>query len=128
MKNIVLCFFALCISFISNAQNDSLTIVWQGQFNNERYRIYYRGSLLREIKPGNFNYEMKIPIDSTFIKDKAMHLEYYRKGSCGLFYRNTFCGEFFNPDKKYLIIHRNTKLKRRYAIEALWSDDLIYFR
>lgn len=103
-------------------------MVWQGLFNKEKYQIFIDGELYREIKPGNFNFYITIPLDSNIKGCMPLNFDIYRKGKFGLFFRDTNCGAFYNEEKKFLIIYRNHKLKRRFAIDAIWSDELFRFR
>jgi hypothetical protein len=117
--------------FIQHLYGDSLTVVFQGIKKGEKYKVFYKGDFVKLIKSKkHYKYSNdSFRISVLGLQDgNGLGIEIYRKGKCGLFYRDTYFGTFYDSSKKYLIVYRDEKLKSRYAISPIWSNKLIRTR
>lgn len=127
MKTYIL-FILLMFSIHTYAQQDSLRIYFQGLSMGETYKIYYKSKKIGTISVKRHNIYLAIPLDYSMKENHFLDISIYRKGWFSLFFRDTYFATTYNPNKKYLIVHRNQKLKRRFAIEPIWRDELIRYR
>lgn len=121
-------FICLIVAIRLHAQQDSLRIYFQGLNKGETYVIYYKSNKIGTISTKKNNFYLAIPVDDSMKENHFLDINIYRKGCFSLFFRYTSFSTTYNPHKKYLIVHRNEKLKRRFAIEPLWRDELIRYR
>lgn len=122
-KKALIMFFILgFISMTIAQQRDSLRIFVQGLGKGEKYRVYYKEVLLREIhcKQNRCLTYFSIPFDKTIRSGDVLDLK-IRKKRC-IKYSNTFFLARYDSSKKFLIVFKNHRLKRRYALDAIWSD------
>jgi len=126
---IVLTFVILLATIFEVIASDSLRIFIQGMMRGEKYKIYYNHQYLRKVKCRNEKCSeyLSLSIDPSISKGKILPIEIYRKGFMGFVYRNTFFSVTYNPEFKFLIIFRNQRLKKRYALEPLWRDEKLKY-
>jgi hypothetical protein len=129
MRFILLIFFLLAIVKVNYA--DSLTVVFQGIAKGEKYRVYFKGKQIKEIRSLNgyisSSDSFKIYLGNVSEGD-FLDLSIYKKSRFFNIYRDTYCPIYYEKDKKFLIILKDKRLKRRYSINPFWRNNLVRFR
>ena len=118
--------FIFIIMFLSIKaySQDTITVVFHGIRKGESYIVYNRFKKIGFIKYKNTrygDYELKIDV-SSYKEGDFMSIEIYRRGFLSLGYKNTSLSVKFMPNKPYLLLFRDRKLKNRYALTPEWRD------
>ena len=123
-KIISFIFLILWIPNHSFSQSDSLDIYFvSAGFKGEKYKIYIPENSPHEFKTSiSFKYYFKMKADNWGQKEQV-RIQIYRKGRFGLIYRSTDFSFKYDRSKKYLVIKREPRLKKKFAISCYWSNE-----
>lgn len=128
MKYPFIILFWVCSFYTAFTQNcneylDSLRVNFIGLERGDKYRIkYLNDDVYLNCKSEKCSYYLSFKRDTTdlfFSKIKV-----FKKGQKG--YNNTFLSVVDNKYRKFLILHKSKRLKKRYAIDYFWGDELFY--
>jgi hypothetical protein len=122
------CIFLFLLIFFSLetfAQDRDSTNVYFLSYNKkgECYRVYSNYKLILDFKTNTaFMHVFKVFRDTTLRSDMDAFrsIRVFKKKFFG--YRPIGGGTVY-LNKKYLVIRRNPKLRRKYSIEYFWTDD-----
>jgi hypothetical protein len=118
--------FFLALLFASlnvMSQNDSVIVkMYLNLKECKDVKIYYGDRLLFE--SGDFTSEDTLLSFSAAVDKGQMPIEIFKKGLFG--YRNVELVIYYVPDKEYLVLYRNYRVKKRYFFDAKWVNFLPY--
>ena len=122
------CLFVLLVSLLSIeavAQRDSVDVYFIGcNKKGERYLVYGPDNkIILDFKTGvTFKYTFKVFRDTTLKSDMVAFrsIQIYKKR---LFGYRMIGPSMVYLDKKYLVIRRDPKLRRKFSIDYFWTDD-----
>jgi len=104
------------------AQTDSIQVYFMGNKRGEKIIGYYNKKILFNFKSGaTYKYSFKIPRDTALKENNSVirSIHIYKRN----FLKYRLCGiSCIYERKKYLIIRRNLRLRKRFAFDYYWSD------
>ena len=110
------------------AQSDSIAVfLLVNGPTHERFDVHYKGNhMISSQKGGKFTGSFKIPIDQSWSKRHALDLFISKRRLFGIISSDVSLGIQYNPNFKYLILHRDEGRKRSSPLTFYWSNDKPY--
>ncbi len=123
MKQSTLLLVFLLLSFCGLSQNtkssDSLKL-YINLKECKKIEVYYEDKLL--FKSGTSSSKDTVITFYSVIGQGQLPITVFKKGIFG--YRNSELIIYYEPNKKYLVLFRNSRVKRRYFFDARWVNFL----
>ncbi len=104
-------------------QSDTLQVRFCGKYRNDRFKFYYRDSLLFDKKiKGIIDYEFTINVKDTLIPGDAVDIVVKRKHNYWSTYYDLLLAVQYIPTNEKLIIYRSARNKKKYMLNAIWGE------
>jgi len=116
-------FILLLLNSLNLFAQDSLKIYFIGSFlHSEKYLITYEGNLLKKYcVKSYFGDTLKIERPLKYKSMEFLPIKIFKK-YLG-FYKDTEISILNYPDKKYLLIYRDKRMRNRYSLNYYWFDN-----
>jgi len=92
-------------------------------FSGETYKIYYNEKIYtKKMGIGSDAFAFLIYIPDTIHDKQIINMHIYRKKRFGYKFRDIQLMVTYDDRRKYLILLRDNRVKKRYSLSLLWAD------
>jgi hypothetical protein len=107
----------------ARAQGDSIKVYFVGNGHGEKYKIFFDGELkLSVATKGLFDYTFYIQKKQWKSSEQMLNFRILKKGRLKFSYRDLDLQPLFNDRKKFLVVRKNPRLKKKFTVDFYWSN------